>query len=114
MNIETGKKILSVAALSLITGFSMNASADNVSETVVLGHALPQQSVSFYRSELATAEGLANVERRIERAAEQVCGSLDFREVGSLSRVAQNRECYDGAIAQAMSTVADNNVARID
>lgn len=114
MNIETGKKVLSVAVLSLITGLSINASADNVSETVVLGHALPHQSVSFYRSELATTEGRATVERRIERAAEQVCGSLDYREVGSLSRVARNKACYDGALAQAMSTVSVNSVARID
>ena len=114
MNIEAVKKSLSVAVLSVTASLSTNVSAGALSETVVQGDVLPSQSVSFYRSELATTEGRAAVERRIERAAEQVCGSLDLREVGSLSRVARNKECYDGAVTQAISAVSGNNVARID
>ena len=106
------KTILSVAAMTAVV--TNNAAAATVGETLVKGQALPEQRVSFHRSQLATKEGRAVIERRIERAAESVCGSQDFREVGSLSIVARNRECYDGAVAQAMSQVSAQSVASID
>ena len=114
MNNKAIKTILSVAALSLTAGIASTAAAGSVDETLVHGQALPEQRVSFHRSDLATEDGRAIVERRIKRAAENVCGSQNLREVGSLSIVARNRECYDGAVAQAMDQINGQGFAAID
>lgn len=114
MNKKAIKNILSVAALSLTAGIAHNAAAGSVDETLVHGDAVQVQRVSFHRSELATEQGREVVARRIERAAENVCGSQNYREVGSLRIVARNRECFDGAVAEALSAVHNQSVATID
>ncbi len=114
MNTKPVKNIFSAMALGVASTLSASVFAGDVNETVVQGHALPAVSVSFNPLELATLEGFAAIERRIERAAEQVCGSLNIREVGSLSRLARNKECYDSAIAQAMGQLDIRRVASVD
>ncbi|MEP4145822.1 MAG: UrcA family protein [Halioglobus sp.] len=108
------KSILSVAALTLTAGISMSASAGSVSETIVHGHAVPAEAVTFKQSELATAEGREAVEQRVRKAAENVCGPSDYRIVGSLSRSAKNKECQSQAVAQAMTQITNDSVASIN
>lgn len=114
MNKTTIKSILSVAALTLTAGISMNASAGSVSETIVHGQVLPTETVTFKQSELATAEGREAVEKRVRNAAENVCGPTDYRIAGSLSRSAKNKECQSQAVAQAMTQITNDSVASIN
>ena len=69
------KSILSATALAVTVGISVNASAEQIDETVVHGQAVETETVSFKRSELSTADGREAVIDRIHRAAEAVCGS---------------------------------------
>ncbi len=113
MNNTAIKSILSVAALTLTAGLSTNAAAESIDETLVHG-AQPSKTVTYDRAELATAEGRARVERRIEVAAESICGSTDYREVGNLSLVSKNKACFDQAVDSAMSKLGADQVAAID
>ena len=108
------KSILSVAALTLTAGLSSQVAAGAMDETFVQGQAVPSKTVTYDRGELATAQGRARVERRIENAAEAVCGPTDFREAGSLSIASKNRSCVEQAIESATSQVGADQVAAID
>ena len=114
MNKTTIKSILSVAALTLAAGYSIGSAAETVSETVIHGSALHSQSVSYSKAELQTSDGRAVLERKIERAAEQVCGPQGLYEAGSLSRAAKNRDCFDQAVNDAMSQIGADQLATRD
>lgn len=108
------KSILSAAALAVTAGISINASADQVNETLVEASAVPSKTVLFDPSELATVEGRAAVEHRIREAAEDVCGPMDYHRAGGLAGVADSKACYNQAVAQAMSQIDAGQVASID
>ncbi len=108
------KSILSATALAVTAGISINAAAGQVDETLVEGAAVPSKAVTFSRAELATTEGRDAVERQIRNAAEAVCGSRDVRIAGSLSVLAENEECYERAVNDAMAQLSAGQVASID
>ncbi|KAA1190558.1 UrcA family protein [Pseudohalioglobus sediminis] len=108
------KSVLTASVLTMAAAAPLHASADGLTETIVRSKALPSAAVTFHRSELATVDGRRAVVKRVERAAEQVCGDLDYRKLGSLRRAADNRECYDRAVAQAMGQIESAQVASID
>ena len=114
MNNIAMKSILSVAALTLTAGLSSQAAAGAMDETFVQGAAVPTRTVTFDRAELASVQGRARIERRIENAAEAVCGSTDYREVGSLTIAGKNKVCIEQAVASALSQVGADQVATID
>ena len=107
------KSLLSAAALSLTVGLSMNAAADPVSETFVHGNATeaPSVTLTYAASELDTAAGRAALERKVERAAEKVCGPLNYRDAGGLSRLSKNEACYENALAEGMNQLSLDQVA---
>jgi UrcA family protein len=105
---------LSAAVLVLTAVTSTSVLAGQMDETIVKGSAVPTRTVKFARSELATAEGRAVVERRIERAARVVCGSNDHHVVGTLHAVARNEACYERAVNKAMAQLGGDRVAAID
>lgn len=99
------KSTLSAAAVALSLGMVMSAKADQVTETLVRGAAVPTKTITFNRAELSTETGRAALEHRVRRAAEQVCGHMSYRESGGLARYTERKECYDQAVSQAMSQV---------
>lgn len=104
------KSTLSAAALAVSLGTIMTAKAEQVNETFVQAPAVEARSVYFSQAEMATEDGRSAVEQRIRKAAEAVCGPIDY-EAGSLSRYADRKECYHQAVAQAMSQVSADQVA---
>ncbi len=108
------KSVLAAAALAVTTGISVNAVAGQMDETLVEASSVPTETVTFSRSELATTEGRTSVEARIRNAARKVCGPTDYLRAGSLARAADGKECYNRAVAQAMSQVNADQVASID
>ncbi len=86
--------VLSAAALILATSgvaIAPAVSAQNV-ETRTTG-------VTHTDLDLATPEGVAELDRRIDRAAKQVCG-MDEVEVGTRARSRESRQCYRDAKRQ--------------
>lgn len=53
-------------------------------------------SVTYHDLDLSSAEGQAELDARIERAARQVCG-LDERQTGSRIRNREARDCVEEA-----------------
>lgn len=86
-----------VAAASLITAFATGAQAAEAS----------QVHVSYADLNLHTAAGAAALNRRIKRAAEQVCGFSGDRD---LARQAQFKACTARAIADAVASLKNANV----
>ena len=114
MKATINKGILPLTAILLSAGMTMNAAADHRDEAVLGDPQVPTKTVSFERSELATAEGRAEVESRIRRAARLVCGSNDHREVGTLHAVARNEACFDRAVEDAMGQLTSTRIASVD
>ena len=69
-----------------------------------------QLSVSYADLELRTAGGMDVLKRRVERAAERVCGSQAVREAG-LAQAARNRRCADDAAARALAQILETRLA---
>lgn len=87
-------QVLSVAALMLATsGVALvpAVSAQNV-ETRTTG-------VTHTDLDLTTPEGVEELDRRIDRAAKQVCGMNEV-EVGTRARTREGRQCYRDAKRQ--------------
>ena len=66
------------------------------------------QEVSFAGLDLNTAEGQRMLEQRVERAAKEVCG-YDERQVGTLIRSNEARDCVAKVKASARSQMATVN-----
>lgn len=105
---------IAAAALTLGAASTPVFATDVVGETVIQGNAVQIERIEYERGELATQAGRQTLERRIENAAERVCGSRDFREVGSLRLVAQNRACFDTAVNDALGQLDTAQLATID
>ena len=90
---DTRKKIYSAllfAACALPLAASANPSVDEHTRA----------SISIRDLDISTSDGVEALNRRLHRAAVEVCGSSDFRDVG-WSAAHQNRQCVDKAIAKA-------------
>lgn len=111
MNKFAIKGTLSAAAVALSLGMVMNAKAEQVGETLVQGTAMPSETISFSRAELSTEASRAALEYRIREAAEQVCGSVSYRQAGNLGEYTKRKDCYDQAVSQAMSQIGADQIA---
>ena len=62
-------------------------------------------SVSYADLNLESAAGRDTLQKRIDRAAEKVCGPQSTRLAGSLSRAVKGQECFEQARMDAMTAV---------
>ncbi len=104
------KQIFSIAvaaAFAIPTVASADVEVQSVEEGKVL--------VSYDVKEVSTIEGRAELERKIRRAADRVCGPRTVREAGSFAQSRHNRACFRDAVAQALRTVNSNtgNIAAV-
>lgn len=91
-------KTLAIAAASLGLAFTATPALAGPAE-------LPTQKVSIAGIDLATPEGQAMLDQRIERAAREVCG-VDEVRTGTLIRSNESTECLAKARASAQQQVA--------
>ena len=68
--------------------------------------------VSYRDLDISTSEGMDTLERRLHRAATQVCGSADFRKVG-WSAARKNGQCIDQAVAKARAKLQNSRFAAV-
>lgn len=111
---STGKT-LSAVILGAATAFSVNLSAGELENTYIEESSVGVRSVrlEYVAAELGTAEGLAELQRRISIAAEQVCGPMSLHEAGGLQSLMRNRQCYEEASSAAMSQIDATQTAAI-
>jgi len=105
LNNKTMIKTLSAFAFGIAASVAMTAAADNYGETTVSTSAkgLQTMAVSYADLDLSTAEAQETLYYRISRAARKVCGSSDFHRIGSIKLAAENKSCYENAMAEALS-----------
>ena len=103
---------LAVATLAAQSGAVL---AGMVDETMVRAGSEEVRSVrvQFARSEMATPEGRAALQQRIEHAARAVCGPLGAREAGGLYMARRNHQCYSDAVDSALSQIEAGELASI-
>lgn len=89
--------IVVAAALAIPTLASADVEVQSVAHNKVL--------LSYDVDQTATEKGRAVLERRIRRAAEQVCGPQDLRTAGTLDELIDNRKCFKNSVARAMRAV---------
>ncbi len=86
--------------------------ADNYSETLVTSSQhLATETVSFADLDLSSAEGQEALHWRLASAAREVCGSTDVRITASVRQAAENRECSERALNDALSQVSAGRLA---
>ena len=86
---------VTLAALSatMLVGVSHAASQDSVHS----------QAVAYQDLDLNSSAGVQALYRRVQFAAEQVCGEAGTRE---LARLQIKKACVDRAVSEAMATVS--------
>jgi len=109
------KNTLSAVILSAATAFSANLSAGELENTYIEESSVGVRSVrlEYVADELGTAEGLAELQRRISIAAKQVCGPMSLHEAGGLQSLMRNRQCYEEASSAAMSQIDSTQTASV-
>ena len=109
------KCILSAAAISYVAGFTLHATAGQMEETSVHSDAREVRTLSlqYAPADLATEEGRSNLNRRIAKAARDVCGPLDRLQAGGLGNMTRNRQCYKQAKQAAFSQIGFDQVVAI-
>ncbi len=83
--------------------------------TLVQAHAMEARTAHVSVADLnpASVEGQEALHGRLSQAAREVCGSTDYRIAGSIRVAANNRACYESALAEALSQVHAAQVADI-
>ena len=106
-------KTFCAALLGVAASASVAVSAADYSQTHVTTstEGLRTTTVSYADLDLSSAEAQETLRRRLSRAALKVCGSPNLRITGSLARAAENQNCSDNAVAEAMRSIAATEVA---
>jgi len=109
------KSLVTATALSLGVIFASQASAEAIQEQAMPSRAIETHSISiaYTGSDVATDEGRENLNRKIKRAAQQVCGSTNPRQAGGLKLASRNRQCYESAMKSALSQVNSGQLASL-
>jgi len=92
---------------------SLVAAADDYNETRVTTSAegIRTATVSYADLDLSDAHGREVLQYRISAAAHKVCGSSQRSDAGSLAQASKNRNCYNGAMNDAMRSLSEGQVA---
>ena len=116
MSISRVSNVVCGLAFAVATSFAgtANAGSEEGSNVGVTSTGLRTVTVSYSDIDMADAKAQKVLHRRLSRAAERVCGSSHIRDVGSLSRAAKNKECFEGAMSGALRHVSSAQLASID
>ena len=115
MNYFSTKNTLSAVILSAATAFAVNVNAGELENTYIEESSVGVRSVrlEYVSDDLRTTDGLAELQRRISIAAEQVCGPMSLHEAGGLQSLMRNRQCYEEASSAAMSQIDSTQTAAV-
>ncbi|MFT4825588.1 MAG: UrcA family protein [Halioglobus sp.] len=113
MNLSTVSNLVCAAVFAGATCLA-SASAEAGGNVGVTSSGLRTITVSYSDLDMADAKAQKILHHRLSRAAEQVCGSSQRRDVGSLSRATKNKECFDRAMSGALRYVSSAQLAAVD
>lgn len=111
------KFIFSMVVACAFSAPAVASAGETVGETAGKTKAgIVQEQIRItYSPEMAsTVEGRERLERKIREAAAEVCGPQHLRRAGSLSLMIANRNCYQKAVADAMSAIKLPGIATTD
>ncbi|MEL7043900.1 MAG: UrcA family protein [Pseudomonadota bacterium] len=115
---KTLNKTVVALATGTISTLMIAGGANATSETKVLAAQISSDEnieyVSYADLNIGSEAGMATLLGRIERAANEVCGSTNYRLAGGLNQASLNAQCKEEAIAAALSQLPDNTVASRD
>ena len=63
--------------------------------------------------DLSTSQGQEVFYSRLKRAAKQVCGSSDFRLVGSVTRAQANKRCAKDTLSQTVDSIGHQELNKL-
>lgn len=110
---RTGLALVPGAIAAMLLAGSVNAAPDMNAETGTVSNTQADQYVSYADLKTSSDEGMEALMRRIERAAESVCGSSQYHRAGSARQARENAQCQQDAIAAALSQLPMDKVASI-
>jgi UrcA family protein len=108
MNTQNTKNTLRMTLVAL-TALSATMLA-GVTHAVEFGDALPMQPVTYKDLDLNSNAGIEMLYKRIEGAANQVCGKADARDLRGMSF---KKACVERAISNAVATVNNPTLTRV-
>jgi UrcA family protein len=95
------RSIVRTVAMIMFAGVS-SLLLTELSAAAVSDDAAPSVTVRFHDLNLNSPEGVASLYARIRGAAEQVCRTLESRD---LMRKSQSQDCFNHAVADAVKAV---------
>jgi len=106
-------KTICGVVFALTASASLVATAGDYSETRITTSAegIRTATVSYDDLDLSNAHGREVLQNRISAAAHKVCGSANRSNAGSLAQASKNRNCYNGAMNDAMRSLSEGQVA---
>jgi len=70
-------------------------------------------TVSMGDLNLSEQQGVSTLFRRLQNAADEVCGSRNFFEAGSLKQRQQNQRCYAETLSKAVQEVGNAELSEL-
>lgn len=115
MNQSTVSKFVYGAAFTVAACLAGTASAGNSqsNEIGVTSTGLRTVTVSYADLDMADTKAQEIFYDRVSHAARQVCGSPHRWDVGSLIQASKNKQCFQGAMSEAMQQVPNTQVAAV-
>lgn len=113
MNKPSRNIFLSTVIAALAAGASAVSMADAIPETRVqtTAEGLRTLTVSYADLDMGSPEAQETLYYRLRSAAEEVCGSSDFRETASLRQASANKSCFNDTLDDALSQASAGQVA---
>ncbi len=113
MKNSTVTKTICSAIFGLTAAVSLTATAGDDNETRVTTsvEGIRTATVSYDDLDLSHARGREVLQYRISAAARKVCGSSQRSDAGSLAQASKNRNCYNGAMDDAMRSLSEGHSA---
>jgi UrcA family protein len=110
MNIQnTGTK--STLRVTLVTLAALSAAMlAGVTQAAGSGDALPKQAVTYKDLDLNSNAGVQMLYKRIQGAANQVCGDVDARDLRGMSA---RKACVEHAVSDAIGAVNSSRLTRV-
>ncbi|MEQ9463925.1 MAG: UrcA family protein [Haliea sp.] len=115
MKTQFNKRIAAIV-FGMGSCMAVSAMAGSYQEaTLVQAHAMEARTAHVSVADInpASVEGQNALHGRLSQAAREVCGSTDYRIAGSVRVAANNKACYESALADALSQVNAAQVADI-
>lgn len=69
--------------------------------------------VSYSDLDLSSNAGVKALYTRLKAASEEACGPTNYRDAGTLQKLARNKACYNQTLNKAVSKVDNDRLTRL-